>query len=369
MLSSDNMTEPTRREKSEVRRRQIVDATLALLADCSLDQLSTRQIARALGISQPALFRHFRSRDQILLEVVESSRTDLARLAERVLGGQSDPALRLEALGRALLAHLDRHPGLPRLLFAHAAIGDSPLLRGLRQLYAMQLSLVTELVREGQAQGVFDARFDAGDAARVFAGLLQGATLMRRLEQSDEPLETRGGRMLAIWLAGVRAGPRAQSSQRRREDLVQLDGLRALDVRPLLAQGIEPLETIFRALEAVGPGGVLKVTAPFRPAPLIALLSSRGHTVNVEALDARCFSVEIVHGGRPAIEDLRDLEPPGPLERVLAATASLPPAGVYLARVPRHPRLLLPRLAERGLDWRVQEEPDGSALIRIVRPA
>ena len=71
----------------------------------------------------------------------------------------------------------------------------------------------------------------------------------------------------------------------------------------------------------------------------------------------------------PAIEDLRDLEAPEPLERILAATAKLAPGEAYSARVPRYPRLLLPRLEERGLLYEVVEEPDATALVHVRRPA
>jgi hypothetical protein len=70
----------------------------------------------------------------------------------------------------------------------------------------------------------------------------------------------------------------------------------------------------------------------------------------------------------PAIDDLRDLEAPQPMERILTATAKLAPGGTYAARVPRYPRLLLPRLEERGLLYEVVEEPDGTALVHVRRP-
>jgi hypothetical protein len=70
----------------------------------------------------------------------------------------------------------------------------------------------------------------------------------------------------------------------------------------------------------------------------------------------------------PAIDDLRDLEAPEPMERILAATAGLAPGEAYAARVPRYPRLLLPRLEERGLLYEVVEEPDGTALVQVRRP-
>jgi len=55
--------------------------------------------------------------------------------------------------------------------------------------------------------------------------------------------------------------------------------------------------------------------------------------------------------------------------RILIATAKLAPGASYTARTPRHPRMLLPRLAERGLAFEVYDEPDGSALVHVRRPA
>ena len=77
---------------------------------------------------------------------------------------------------------------------------------------------------------------------------------------------------------------------------------------------------------------------------------------------------ETERASAPAIEDLRDLEAPQPLERILAATAKLAPGEAYSARVPRYPRLLLPRLEERGLLYEVYEEPNGTALVHVRRP-
>lgn len=367
MLSVDNMAWSFRRAKTDVRQQQIVEATLALLADSPLDQLSTRQIARALGISQPALFRHFASRDELLMAVIAATQRQLGEIAESVLSEPVGPVEKLEALARALLRHLHRHPGLPRLLFANVASGEGPLFDALKQLYSMQRALVTELTREAQRAGEIDPSIDPRDAATLFVGMLQSITLIRRLDARPDPLEAEGARLLGIWLRGVRASSSALPALPV-ESLPVPEGLRALDVRPILEQGTDPLDAILEALAAVGPGGVLKLTAPFRPEPLLALLGGRGHALANQRLGPREFLVEVIHGGQPVPEDLRDLPAPEPMERVLVAVSALPPSGVYLARLPRNPRLLVPHLRERGLIHQIYEEPDGSALVRVYRP-
>jgi AcrR family transcriptional regulator/uncharacterized protein (DUF2249 family) len=356
------------REKTDVRRRQIVQAALALLGDSPLDQLSTRQIARALGISQPALFRHFASREALLLGVIAETRLELGALAEGVLASQLGPVARLEALAVRLLDHLERHPGLPRLLFANVASGGGPVRTALQQLYSMQSSLVTELVREGQRAGEIDASVDARDAATLFIGLLQSVTLLRRLQVREGSLQDEGRRLLAIWKRGVSSRMNGAAAPRPKAELAKPDGIRVLDVRPLLARGTDPLDAILDSLAQVGPSGVLSVTAPFRPAPLIALLRGRGHAVVERQLGPRHFHVEIIHGGEPVPLDLTDLEPPAPLERVLEECERLRSGGVLLARLPRHPRMLLPHLRERGLVFGVIDQPDGRALLRVYKP-
>ena len=71
----------------------------------------------------------------------------------------------------------------------------------------------------------------------------------------------------------------------------------------------------------------------------------------------------------PDIVDLRDLEAPEPMEKVLLACAQLGAGEFFLARVPRVPVMLFPHLDARGLRWWVHEEADQSALLLVRREA
>jgi len=367
----------TRRLSSDQRRHQVVEATLALLATTPIDRITTRQIARKVGMSQPALFRHFRSREAILQAVVSHARSELERLAAQALARQDAPLEALQHFARNLLGFVERNPGMPRLLFHQVAKGErAPYQRPLAHLVSMQRSLVAELVREAQRRGQVSEQVDSRGAAALFVALVQGVLLQWQLSDAASSLGESGAALLEFWLAGLRGGaPVAREAARTRADAradtpEPLAGpLATLDVRPLLAAGSDPLERILEALEGIGSDGLLKLTAPFRPAPLLVLLKGRGFRFHVRELEPSVFEVEIQPPGAPEIEDLRDLPAPEPLERVLEAIAQLAPGAAFLARVPRYPRLLLPRLEERGMQWAVHEEPDQSALIHVRRPA
>jgi len=56
------------------------------------------------------------------------------------------------------------------------------------------------------------------------------------------------------------------------------------DVRPIIAQGTEPLPEIRAAIEALAPGEGLTISSPFLPAPLIEKLAGEGFRSRVERL-------------------------------------------------------------------------------------
>jgi len=60
---------------------------------------------------------------------------------------------------------------------------------------------------------------------------------------------------------------------------------RIVDVRPIVARGEEPFDTIMAAAGALDPGQPLVVLVPFEPVPLEGVLSAQGFTWSAETLD------------------------------------------------------------------------------------
>ena len=355
------MSRMTDRKSGAERRAEIVEAALQLLADVPLERLSTRQLARELGLSQPALFRHFRSREGILLAVVEHARAELgADVAEAVVAHR-DPMDQLAALVRTLLEAVERRPGLPRLLFSLASPPDSPVRTALLSLAASQKRLVEDRILAAQRLGAIDAGIEAGRAATHLVGLVHGVTFQWVAGGRAPGLSDEAQPLLALWLGGVRGSGEASATPISGPRLVSIDG------RAMLARGVDPLAAVLDGLAQAGPGSVLRLDAPFHPAPLVRLLEGRGLRVRVTAW---AKDHHALLGLVPPAEDpvdLRGLEAPEPLERVLQETARLRAGESFLAHTPRFPRLLLGRLAEEGVSVNVHQEPDGSALILCWR--
>jgi len=63
--------------------------------------------------------------------------------------------------------------------------------------------------------------------------------------------------------------------------------------------------------------------------------------------------------------DLRGLEAPEPMVRILQSSTQLGPGDHFLAHLPHVPHPLFPHLETRQLTWQIHEQPDGSAVLMI----
>jgi hypothetical protein len=87
-------------------------------------------------------------------------------------------------------------------------------------------------------------------------------------------------------------------------------------------------------------------------------------------MDKSVSDIFMVLGSRTLdMVDLRNLEAPEPMEKVLLACSQLEVEEFFLARLPRVPTMLFPHLETRGLSWWVHEEENHSALLLIRRDA
>jgi uncharacterized protein (DUF2249 family) len=162
-----------------------------------------------------------------------------------------------------------------------------------------------------------------------------------------------------------------------------------LDVRPILRAGGEPFEAIMGAVSRLGPGQGLRLLATFKPVPLFSVLGAKGFAHEAQELADGDWEVifrpeergseppsavaEAASGdpsGWPAPVqhmDNRDLDPPEPMVRILAATEALKEGEVLSALLCREPIFLLPELAKRGHAWRGAFEGDGKTYRILVR--
>ena len=154
-----------------------------------------------------------------------------------------------------------------------------------------------------------------------------------------------------------------------------------VDVRDDIRRGEEPFARIMKAVKDLGADEVLLLRAPFEPIPLYGVLGKRGFAHWTESRAADDWWVTFYHdaaatatppatptvGEASTVLDVRGLEPPHPLVRVLEALDRLPAGGELVVLHERRPVFLYPQLEERGFAHETDEPSAGVIRIRIRR--
>lgn len=120
------MAEPLRRPRPGERREQILDVALGLFAERGAGNVTTRQIAEAVGISQPSLYAHFPSADAIAEELCVRAFAALEARFDETLRDLHDPMQQIDMLGRAYIEFGLEHPDMYRIAFMPTRVEPCP---------------------------------------------------------------------------------------------------------------------------------------------------------------------------------------------------------------------------------------------------
>lgn len=174
------MSERSNYPKGLARRREIVETALELFSRKGYDRTSVREIARLCGLSQAGLLHHFRSKEELFLEVLR--RRDDRN--ERFYDEDEQHSVTVEGL-RHIVEHNAAEPGLVRLYVAMSAesTGDDSETR---QFFAARYEKLRENVaadvRRRQSTGEISSELEAVDIATLLIAAADGLQTQWLLE-------------------------------------------------------------------------------------------------------------------------------------------------------------------------------------------
>ncbi|HTA36488.1 MAG TPA: TetR/AcrR family transcriptional regulator [Solirubrobacteraceae bacterium] len=149
----DGSQEPTRRRSrrrlpAAQRRALIEQAAARLFAQRGFRETTVAQICAAAGVSKPMLYRHFESKQELQMRLLERRRDELAAAPiGRFMETEGSLQERLAAMIDAWFEHVEEHRDSSRLLFQDVT-GDE-LVRDLQQeLRRRQRAADVALLRE-----------------------------------------------------------------------------------------------------------------------------------------------------------------------------------------------------------------------------
>lgn len=192
---------------ADERRAATVDAVVELAAEQNPSEITTTAIAKHMGVTQGALFKHFPTKDAILQAVMEFVANRLLTRVDNAATTAPTPAAAIEAIFMAHIEFVVENPGVPRMMFGelqHAKLtAPKRMAQTLIRRYGERLQ---NIIEEGKAAGELSASLDSDAAAILFIGTIQGLVMQSMLAGDVELIRKDAPRVFAIFLRGIRSG-------------------------------------------------------------------------------------------------------------------------------------------------------------------
>lgn len=191
--------------RADERRAVTIEAVVELANEQNPSGITTAAIAKRMGLTQGAVFRHFPNKDAILQAVMEWVSKQLMSRIEKAVRGQTSPLAALEGMFMAHVEFIAERPGIPRMLFGELQRAEETGAKRMAQIlihrYEERLKL---LLDQGKACGEIDGEIDNEAAASLFIGTVQGLVMQSLIAGEVSHIRRNAPGVFAIYKQGIR---------------------------------------------------------------------------------------------------------------------------------------------------------------------
>ncbi len=181
----------------KLRKTQIIEAALDIISMEGIKNCTTRRLAEKVGVTEPALYRHFKNKDHILSEVC---RFDTARSEKHISAVMNNedigPVEKLRKVFITLCEYFNSNPSSSAVIFSEEIFRDQDKLSAtVWKTMQKRQQLLSNIIKEGQRLGEIDSSIDSEDMAFIFQGALRLLVSRWRLSKYNFDLKERGERL------------------------------------------------------------------------------------------------------------------------------------------------------------------------------
>src|SRR4051812_6304902 len=157
------------RLKAAQRREQLIEVATKLFAKSGYDATTTADIAKAAGVTEPILYRHFESKQELFVAIVRSVSEVTMKGWNDLIQDVEDPAEKLRRVSAAIPDHIKKFGDSYHVL--HGALStsrDKKVIAVMKEHYRQIEEFFGRIVADGQRTGTFVKEIDPKVAAWQF---------------------------------------------------------------------------------------------------------------------------------------------------------------------------------------------------------
>ena len=162
-------------EQEKLSRREQILQALAQMLQHPGQKITTAALAKEVGVSEAALYRHFPSKARMFEGLIGFIEETVFSRVTTITKVESDSIKQCEQVLTLLLAFVERNPGMARILTGDALAGESDRLRQrINQFFERLETQIKQILREAEVKDGVRTATTAGASANLMLAAAEG---------------------------------------------------------------------------------------------------------------------------------------------------------------------------------------------------
>ena len=175
------------------RQIEIIQAATKLIGEKGIQNMTTKHLAEEVGFSEPALYRHFKGKTEILVSVLEFFRKQMRESLQPLLAQHETGLAKIKQLVEFQFNLFTQNPAIIMVIFAETSFQYDQLLSStVNKLLFQKKQMVVKIIEEGIEDGSVRKDVDVEQLMSIILGSMRFTVLQWRMSKFQFDLKTKG---------------------------------------------------------------------------------------------------------------------------------------------------------------------------------
>ncbi|MEP2670244.1 MAG: TetR/AcrR family transcriptional regulator [Cyclobacteriaceae bacterium] len=181
----------------KARQLEIIEAAGKILTQSGLAGLTTKNLAAKMEFSESALYRHFKSKEDIVLTMLKYLAQNMEVRFENIISNIESPQEKLRALFNSQFNFFNQKPHFLIAIFSDGLLEASEdISKAITGIMAITKKHLLQIIKEGQKQKQFINGVPAEDLAHMIMGTFRLHMLQWHMSGYSFDLTLKGSKLL-----------------------------------------------------------------------------------------------------------------------------------------------------------------------------
>lgn len=169
------------------RQAQIIEVAMKLIADKGIQGFTIKNLSKEIGVSEPAIYRHFESKTAILINILNNFK-EMSEMMSKMLVNVPGSALdKIEFMFTKMIEVFTEQPSIVSVIFSEEIFKNETVLKEkINEIQNIQQLNIENLIDKGQIDGNVRTDIDKSSLALIFMGSLR--LLVKRWDFNNKSL-------------------------------------------------------------------------------------------------------------------------------------------------------------------------------------